>query len=255
MLLLLSFNTNAQTIEDVKKVLATKNPKYLENFVENKNSENFRMRWYNLREIISGYEEGILIIEEHIPREVPNTWRIITHRVNLLTTSNEIFYCEIGKALYGEGKIIETSEKYKNDSLNTIFENTYKQAYHDTLNHNDLFITNIIYGDRCSRVGIKPLYRQKLDSLILQKNASELHQWLISPNAEKQMYAIKGYKALTYMGYVLTNEDKRLLKLVRQKQTSIYTCDLCMYSDQSFQEAVAEIDKLSKADLLPHNSK
>ena len=67
---------------------------------------------------------------------------------------------------------------------------------------------------------------------------------LKSANAEKQLYALKGYRILVNQGYTLTDEEKKIISIVEQKKGTVSTCSGCMYMDDTFQNVVSQINEI-----------
>jgi hypothetical protein len=92
------------------------------------------------------------------------------------------------------------------------------KPYNSKLNPNELFVTSIVYGGACGVAGTPPEYQQKLDGLLLKKDKKTLLTWLKSPNTEKQLNAVSCFKIFQENGYQLTDEETRIINLVKEKK-------------------------------------
>jgi hypothetical protein len=92
---------------------------------------------------------------------------------------------------------------------------------------------------------------EQLNVLLQDGNVDLIRQWLRSPNAEKQLYALRGYRILVIQGYNLTDEEKRIISIVEQKKGRVSTCSGCMYMNQTFQDVVSEINSMPPEYLKP----
>lgn len=126
----------------------------------------------------------------------------------------------------------ETEEIFTNGEACIDSEKNFKDIYHADLDDNDLFQRSIVYGRHCGIAGVNPEHLQKLDVLIENKNVKEINKWLKSANAEKQLYGIRAYKYLTTQGYKLSEEEKKLLDFVQQKDGDVSVCRGCSFGSE-----------------------
>ena len=118
----------------------------------------------------------------------------------------------------------------------------YNKKYNRVIYLNNLFLDDVIYGRACDVAGSLPVYRQKLDYLILNKNIRELDNWLSSPITELQVYAIDGFYQLYKSGYKLTPKEMELINLVKAKKGEIRICIGCDHTSFSISIITKEFD-------------
>lgn len=111
-------------------------------------------------------------------------------------------------------------------------ESEFLRVYSYPLNYNELFETNIVYGDVCGRVRGIPEYRGKLETLIKSKDSKNLVKWLKSTVTEIQLYAIDGILTLKKQGIVFNKEVLKLVDVISKKKGEVYTCNGCIYSNE-----------------------
>lgn len=259
--LFLTAQVIGQPVQKIKQLLKDKNFVALNSYIVKPQKSNVNFGWETLRTIVGDYQEGIIKIEENVPTNDGTGGSFINnYRAYLLADKNKIFYYKFIKTVYKD-KGSEQWQKNEEtiDSLNETteyfsFENFFKQTYGDTLNHYDLFLTSIVYGSHCGIAGVNPEYMEQLNLLLQDDNVDIIRQWLKSANAEKQLYALKGYRILVNQGYKLTDEEKRIISVVEQKKGSVSTCSGCIYMDMTFQDVVSEIKAIPSEYLKPEKT-
>jgi hypothetical protein len=259
--LFLTAQVVGQPVQKIKQLLKDKNFVALNGYIDKPQKSNVDFGWEMLRTIVGDYQEGIIKIEENLPANDGTGGNFINnYRVYLLAGKNKIFYYKFIKTVY-KNKGSEQWDKNEEviDSLNDnaeylSFENSFKQTYGDTLNQYDLFLTSIVYGSHCGIAGVNPEYMEQLNLLLQDNNVDIVRQWLKSANAEKQLYALKGYRILVNQGYNLSDEEKRIISIVEQKKGSVSTCSGCIYMDITFQDVVSEINTIPSEYLKPEKT-
>ena len=259
--LFLTAQVVGQPVQTIKRLLKDKNFVALNSYIVKPQKSNVDFGWETLRTIVGDYQEGIIKIEENVPANDGTGGSFINnYRAYLLADKNKLFYYKFIKTVYKD-KGSEQWQKCEEtiDSLNETagyfsFKNFFKQTYGDTLNHYDLFLTSIVYGSHCGIAGVNPEYMEQLNLLLQDDNVDIIRQWLKSANAEKQLYAIKGYRILVNQGYKLTDEEKRIISVVEQKKGSVSTCSGCIYMDMTFQDVVSEINAIPSEYLKPEKT-
>ena len=259
--LFLTAQVVGQPVLKITQLLKDKNFLALNNYIDKPQKSNVDFGWETLRTIVGDYQEGIIKIEENIPaNDGTGGNRINNFRVYLLTTKDKIFYYKFIKTIYKKkgNDEWETNEQTI-DSLNDNSEylslkNLFKQTYGDTLFNYDLFLTSIVYGSHCGIAGVNPEYMEQLNLLLQGDNVEIIRQWLKSANAEKQLYALKGYRILVNQGYNQTDEEKKIISIVEQKKGTVSTCSGCMYMDETFQNVVSEINAIPSEYLKPEKT-
>lgn len=259
--LFLTAQVVGQPIEKIKQLLKDKEFVPLNNYITNPQKSNVHLSWETLRSIVEEYQEGIIKIEEYVPANDGTGGSIINnYRVYLLANKDKVFYHKFIKTvLKNTGsenweKNVETIDSLTDKTEYASFESSFKQTYGDTLNPNDLFLTTIVYGGHCGMAGSNPEYMEQLNFLLLNNEVTEIRKWLKSANAEKQLYAIRGYRILVNQGYVTTDEEKRVIAVVEQKKGTVSTCSGCLFMDETFQEVVSEINSIPIEYLKPEQT-
>lgn len=253
-LILLSAQIYGQPVEKIKQYLKSGDFNSLNGYIGNPPKSNVNFRWEVLRTIVGNYREGVVAVEEYVPANDGTGGSIINnYRINLLVNKGHIFYYRM-TAFHDDqslklDKIDEGINSFIDRSEYLSFSNLFTQTFGDSINRNELFITSIVYGQHCGIAGTNPEYMDRMNSLISTNNLGEIKKWLTSPNAEKQLYAILGYKILGDHGYHLTRDEKRIISVVKQKEGMVKTCSGCMYMTGTFQDLVSEIN-LSSGDFL-----
>ncbi len=256
--LFLTAQVVGQPVQKIKQLVKDKKFVALNSYIYKPQKSNVDFGWETLRTIVEDYQEGIIKIEENVPaNDGTGGNRINNYRVYLLADKDKIFYYKFIKTVYKKTgsdqweKHEETLDSLLDNVEYASFKNSFKQIYGDTLNHFDLFLTSIVYGSHCGIAGVNPEYMEQLNLLLQEENIDVIRQWLKSANAEKQLYAIKGYRILVHQGYNLTDEEKKIISIVERKKGMVFTCSGCMYTDETFQNVVSEINAIPAKYLKP----
>ncbi len=259
--LFLTVQVIAQPIEKIKQHLKNKNFSALNNYINNTPKSNVNFSWELQRTIVGDYTEGIIKIEEKLPSNNGTGGNFINnYSVYILTTKDKIFYYRFTKSIYKyknpehSEHNEETIDSLRDDIEYSSFENAFRQVYNNNIDHNDLFLTSIVYGSLCGIAGINPEYMEQLNLLVEEENIDGVRRWLKSANAEKQLYALNGYRILVNQGYNLTDEEKRIILIVEQKKGAVSTCSGCLYMNKTFQDVVSEINSIPTEYLKPNKS-
>jgi hypothetical protein len=237
-----------QPMQKVKQLLKEKRFIPFNKYVENPPKSNVAISWEILRTIVGDYQEGVVKIEENVPSNDGTGGNFINnYRIYLLSTNDEIFYYKFIETQYKSkgGDQWEQTEKVidtvKQNNLYISFEELFRQTYGDILNQKDLFFTSIVYGDHCGFAGVDSEYMEQLNLLLQRNKINVIRQWLGSANAEKQLYALRGYRVLTNQGYSISDTENKLIAIVTKKRGGVSTCSGCNYMKRPFQDVVSEI--------------
>ena len=238
-------------MSEIKRLLTDRDFRSFKPYIDagysNPPKSNVSARWKILRDILPGYKEGVVEIEENLPaNDGTGGNRIYNYSINLLIHGKEIFYYTLKLRKYN--KIDEdTWEPYYSqlDSFNTSkkyadFENSFREAYKANLIQADLFQI-VVFGDGCGISVTPPKHQQILDTYLQNKDAKSILVWLQSANTEKQLYALKGLKFLTISGYRPTLEQVRLIQLISQKEGTVNVCSGCIFYSDTIKNVIAEI--------------
>lgn len=258
--LLLTIQAAGQPVQKVEQLLKEKKFIPLRKYVDSLPKGGRGIRWECLRNIVGDYQEAVIKTEEFMPaRDVAGGSVIYNYSISLLASKETIFYYKY-TVVWSEGpdhsrQCERLIDKFTDSSSYADFENAFNETYKATLNTDDLFLTSIVYGDDCGFAGQPTKYSAKLSLLLENEDTGELRRWLKSANAEKQLYAIGGYKLLASKGYRLTDEEKRILTIVKQKEGTVSTCSGCSYGEETFQDVVRNIESRHLLFLMPSEQK
>lgn len=194
------------------------------------------------RDIIDNYSQACYYIGLTIPdRENKYISTIYSFRVNLILQDKSIIYYNLGKIpSFWDADFTFIKEEYKDrfeyDMLNTKFRNVFLID----LNLNELFITDIVYGEGCG-IGFKPPHeRQIMSLLVTYRNINEIRRWLQSSNVEKQIYALSGFYELNKKGYKPFINDRKMIESILNKKGDLNFCYSCEYMTERIEDIVKE---------------
>jgi len=232
-----------QSIDKALQLLKNKKLEPLKEFIDQSKGGYVHLEIF--RDIIPGYQEGVLSIAE------PKNLIQCSSKVNFLSTDQEIFYYYFEKGCIkdsvggwkGFGFLEDSfthAEKYNK------FEKTFFDVYGTHVEEDDLFRTSIVYGQGCGIVGMPPEYQEKLDSLIKIRDVTTIRQWLRSPNSEKQLYAVQGLFKLERKLYYINTIDRRIIDIVKHKTGKVKVCYGCLHSQDEIKEVLFSIDNSLK---------
>ncbi len=248
-MLLLVKNCYAQQNGNFVKLLADKNFAAFTAFIDTaKGNPNLSKEWVILNEIMPGYQQAVVKMTELVPYIMAEGGNVNNYTIRLLEHDGEIFYYDYCITKYKRGGdstwhgYDDTIVFLKNKQAYADFKGAYFTTYHDTLIEKELF-TQDVYGQVCGVGGMAPEGQVQLDSMLAISDIAAIRKWLISPIAERQLYAIEGYRALVGAGYTLTDEEERLLEIVKQKKATVETCAGCFFRAWPFLKMVKEIEE------------
>lgn len=240
----------AQPLEKMEKLLADKNFSAFKTYTDSAaGKNNLDFNWKILSEIMPGYDQAVVSIQQLLPyTKKGDGGNVNNYTVRLLEHKGDIFYYDYCFTKYNEKNrapqaFEDTLALLKNIQAYADFKNVYVTTYHDTLDEKELF-TNEMYGQGCGLLEVNPEGQVQLDSLLESCNVEGIRKWLKSPIAERQLYAIEGFRALVCAGYTLTDEEEHLLEIVKQKKATVETCGGCLFHDESFGNMVKEIEEI-----------
>jgi hypothetical protein len=250
-ILVLSLNGIAQDIATVRSLLKGKEITALTDYLYARNdSGNFRsvdVRWKVRREILPGHEEEAFVINV-FRNDGSSRWD--NYSLELLSAGKYIFYYKFTATKFTD----TTGDDWKSydvllDSFTDVaayerFEKSFIKAFGVSINKAEMFVDDIVYGDLCGYGGGAPHYRYLLDSLLQKRDSKTILSWLRSPNTEKQLYGLQGAAILDRLGYKVSADDERIIKIIRQKKGFVYTCGGCFFSSDSIHKVIARIDFL-----------
>jgi hypothetical protein len=138
--------------------------------------------------------------------------------------------------------IVDTIYNYCDNILLQKLKSSYTRKYSTELNEEDLLNFSLIYGDACGYAGKPPAGKMFIDSLVKINDKKSLLKWLISINAEKQIYALEGYNQLKQKGTILEKNELEYIKLILLKKGTINVCDGCDIGRKEIGEVVTKFN-------------
>jgi hypothetical protein len=236
--LLLTSDILGQVQNDVKKVLDSSNFVAFKKYADKLSNREKRIssHWECLRDLTANFKEGVFIFEKSVPdKDNPAISSVYTFRVTLITTDKSIVYYELSEEKNKKvgndwESYYDPINKFKDKKLFDSLQNSFKRIFQSTLNENELFITDFVYGKHCGLAGVDTKGRQQIDEWVTNKNKTELLKWLKSTNTEKQIYAVDGLYQLKKVGTKLTSEEMKMINFVTKKSGTIYVCSGCIHS-------------------------
>lgn len=240
-LISLSLNAYAQ-IENVKRCLLNKKAdKFYESIKSLDGTFNVRLL---SRDLTPEFRESMYEIQEiRSLNDSTGGNRVYNYKINLLTTNDSLIaFCEfyekaskkiaVGNYEFFFQSILKKSYANLLGSL----KSNYFSYYKDTVNFNDLFNTEIAYGNFCGAGNEELPYFKKLNELISKARVVEILSWLRSANVEKQLFAIEGLKRLKTMGRPITDQEQKLIDIIKLKRGYAHVCIGCVYSTNLISE-------------------
>lgn len=251
--------TIGQPIQRITSFLKEKDFISFKNFVDNHPKTNVDIYWVILRDIIPGYQEGIVKIVEYPLTGRDTDYTIYNYQIKFLTTDKNFFYYVFDKSYVkqggeDDGKVFYSLvDSFNNTSEYNSFRKAFSEGYKAELDEMELFETSIVYGGACGIAGQPTEYQLKLDSLLKNKDLHTIRNWLKSPNSEKQLYAIQGLNALENSGDKLTPEDIRIIDLISKKNGLVKTCSGCIFSSDTIRNIVMELEEFRSDNYTSQN--
>jgi len=219
-----------------------------------KSTEKVKYKWHTelKREIVNDFFEQIIEFEKAV-RNPENSaiHTIYTHKIKLIKKKEgEIAYYKVIKLknVKSNGEWVPTEIVLKENSNNKFeqMKTDYQNAYSQSLNFDELFETEIVYGNHCGYAGMEPEYRVKMNELVESKDTATLVQWLKSATVEVQLYAIDGILTLKKEGLDFDKSVLDLIDLIEKKEGSAYTCSGCIHWNQPISETIKRKKKRIK---------
>lgn len=199
-----------------------------------------------LRELTPGIYEQIIEVEMSVEDSVNNAIHSsYNYRVYLVRKGDDLLYHKIIK----EKRITntngwETAELvlHTDSSSNLSFlYSSYEKYYSQKLDLKELFDESLTYGEVCGFASYLPLPRRYMNVAVRDMDLTFITDWLRSPCAEKQVYAVSAVFELKSKGLVANNEIDKLIELISQKEGFIQTCSGCMHMSLPIKEVIYSI--------------
>jgi hypothetical protein len=234
---LLSFGGFAQLQKQFGDLLATQDFRKLQPFCDNlpqknypKKGETIESYWAYLRDLAPGFREGVFSLTTYSRNAERRMYKINV----LVAADTQIIsysFIHLISLENGEsGRNFDTAFKFVNDTLCKRMSEVFKTTFGVPLNKKELFIDSISYGSSCGCAGIRPLARQITDRWVSYADTIHLTQWLLSPNTEKQLYALDGFNRLKKKGILPSSQSLRVIQYIMYKKGSVLNCSMCNYS-------------------------
>jgi len=236
-LLLLSCSSFGQIEKEFAKVLSTRDFKKVQPFCDNLPQSNYPRKgetinsyWAYLRDLAPGFKEGVFNLS-HYAR---NSERHIFKLTVIVSADTQIacytFNHLVLRSPNEGGNMYDTLFKYSNDTLLNALSDSFKNTFGATLAKQDLFIDTISYGSSCGCAGIRPFGKAQMDKWVSISDTTHLTQWLLSPNTEKQLYALDGFNRLKKKGMLPSKQALNAIHYIMYKKGSALNCSMCNYS-------------------------
>ena len=148
--------------------------------------------------------------------------------VYIFISSDTLFYCEVRNP---ELPITASSYFQYIDSLKfKKLSNAWQKTYGVPLQLSDFDSLDYNYGFRCGIDGVRLDGRLLLDEMVRQRDTIMLNQWLQSPLAGRQAYAVDGLYQLNKRGIWLSAQQKKRIKAIQSRDAAVNFCAGCNYS-------------------------
>jgi hypothetical protein len=195
------------------------------------------------REILNGYTEVVSPIRIFVasPADtIPDD--CLNYRINLVAKDSLIIKYSLYKISYDQGERLNIIKDYSNDAEIELFRYRYEQRFYRSLNLDELFDNSSTYGDHCGIAGMSPTDRILMNKYIDSDNRKKLFYMLTSPCFEKKLYGYEGLKALRYIGYDLTEKEKKIISNLKDFKGPVKTCSGCSMETGEFYSFVNSIN-------------
>ncbi|MBC7865007.1 MAG: hypothetical protein IAF38_18680, partial [Bacteroidia bacterium] len=114
-------------------------------------------------------------------------------------------------------------------------EDEFFAVYHSRINSADFFNAPV-YGHYCGIDGVLTEYSMKVDSAIEKKDKALFDKWIRSTSLELQCYGIEGFYILKKQGILPTEEQLKLIALIKKKKGKVSVCQGCVYGEKELSE-------------------
>ncbi len=229
-------SVSAQIEKKVNDVLKTRDFKALEAFTDTISDYHNRVHWSMLRDLAGGYREGVLSIEHTVPdKNDPNVSSVYNFLATVIATDSAIVYyqlSEIKNKKSGDDWVPyrQPIDSLRDENAMQELNTAYRAIFLVDLNEEELFTNEYTYGSRCGWVGMETKGSEQISTMVSLNDRSGLLQWLQSPNAEKQVYAVDGFYQLTLKGIKLTEDELRMIAFVKAKKGRVAVCSGCIHT-------------------------
>lgn len=250
MIILCAGNVRGQIQDNVLAALESRNFTAFKEFSDSltNREKGIRSYWELLRDLTPDFQEGVFIVEKTVPDEHnPNVSLTSSFKVKLLAGKTQIVSYELSEQKYR--KVADQWEAYEETIAG--FEDTplieelnasFRTLFHTELNAQDLFSTELVYGEHCGFAAMYPEGRYQIIQFVKNGNREELLKWLKSPNSEKQVYAVDGLFQLYKQGTQPTQEELDIIAFVRHKNGRIQVCQGCLHTKNEIRSVLVKFN-------------
>ncbi|MDW7693734.1 hypothetical protein R9C00_03175 [Flammeovirgaceae bacterium SG7u.111] len=210
----------------------------------------YEFRVFLDREVIAGYTEKVITVEEHIQsKENKSMYSLDEYKLYLITDSTDKIQAyrlvepRLEKGVDGNWEKFEDILSKSDQLYPKEMQEDFNRLYGVNFDYNYLFQYEIYFGESCGQDGNPPEYRYYLEKAIVEKDTATINKWLFSPVAEKQLYAIEGILRLGNEGHSFDSATHSIIKEVSRKEGYAQTCAGCEYGDQQEIRKLVEIIK------------
>lgn len=243
-------NIRAQIQDDVLQVLKPGNFTAFKQFSDSltNREKGIRSYWELLRDLTPDFQEGVFIVEKSVRDEHdPNVSLTSSFKVKLLAGKTQIVSYELSELKYRKvadqwEAYEETIARFEDTPLLEELNYSFRALFRTELDTQDLFSTELVYGEHCGFAGTYPEGRYEIVQFVKNGNKEELLKWLKSPNSEKQVYAVDGLFQLYKQGTKPTQEELDIIAFVRHKNGRIQVCHGCMHTKDDIRSVLVKFN-------------
>ena len=255
--LFLTLPSVAQTFSEVKQHLADKDFAAIEKIV-NKLPSKYAIgdtpyaltgQWIIWRDITPKFQEAVIELEDSYAVENKKGSRTISeYKLWILATNTDIINYRLAKKQMSFSKADrktdiewQPTDSFTNLVMLDSLKSSFKRTYNVALREDDLNADENIVGFGCGYSGEAPELMLQLINILDKKDYEEVDSWLRSANIEKQVYAIIALYNLKKSGRKLTEEQKRLIEVIKSKRGKVKVCRGCSKSNDNIGDIVKKV--------------
>jgi hypothetical protein len=236
----LSLNSSAQCFNAVKQAFIQKGFDNAVSVMKSCIDTNRNVSYHPIvnREIVKDFYELTVEFQEEFESEKKGVFDVYSYNIQLLLKGDSIIYCKILNKRNSRKKQLE--HHYQDNIGIKELKSAYREFAGRELNWNELFNEEVVYGSRCSNLGIDPKFRVRLKDIVEKKDTSKLNSWLNSSITEVQVYAIDGFHQLYKLGLKPSSSQLKKINSIKSKKAEIQTCSGCIYWNRMVCEVTEE---------------
>jgi len=182
------------------------------------------------RDIISNYRENLFGVSVSSKKKEKNheIWYI-----KLITQDSSIVSYKIYNSIYDSeirGRPVSNELLFFKQNKNEIghLKNIFKEIYKTRLNFNELFRTDLFFGDWCGGIASRLTNEQiEINGLVKEKDFIGIKGWLQSSHTEKQLFGLSAIYQLQQIYIKIPDDILIMLKAIEGKSGSVSTCSGC----------------------------